>query len=460
MKARRPILWNQGLFVKPQHFQQNDMYFRSLLRPLESYMHPFFRGVCNLDIQEAALKNKSFDLLEGEFIFPDGTWVVLHDNALFNPRSFKEAWMEPEKPFKVYVGLRRWNHKGENVTFSNEEEVQKFSTRFISGSSIEEVSDLYQNAPSAQVKSLDYLVKIFWESELGDAGNFMFMPIAELIYNGQETVLSNNFFPPCVTIAGSRNLLQMVRTIRDHVLAKCHVLEEYKMPRGVQFQDLEPNYMSYFLVLTILNRYLPALNHIVETPHIHPWDLYGLLRALIGELSSFTDRIDATGCAREGVALVPPYDHENLGFCFGQAAILIDELLGSILVGAENIIRLVRDKNYFSARIGPEVLDSRNNFYLIVKSAIGKEQLRKEMQRLAKISSLGAMPTLIQRALPGMEMEEAAAAPPGVPRRQDSVCFKLNRNSEHGLEILRSQDICMYWNGAPEDLTAELVVVK
>jgi type VI secretion system protein ImpJ len=460
MKARKPILWNQGLFVKPQHFQQNDIYFQSLLRPLETYMHPFFWGVCKLNIQEAALKNKSFDLLEGEFIFHDGTWVILNDNALFQPRSFKDAWMEPEKPFKIYMGLRRWNHKGENVTFSNEGEIQKFSTRFVSGSGMDEVSDLYQNAPSAQVKSLDYLVKIFWEAELGDAGNFMFMPIAELNYNGQDIVLSNTFSPPCVTISGSRNLMQTVRTIRDHVLARCHVLEEYKIPKGVNIQDLEPNYMSYFLILTILNRYVPALNHIAETSHIHPWGLYGLLRGLVGELSSFTDRIDATGCAKEGVALVPPYDHENLGFCFGQVITLIDELLGSVLVGAENIIRLVRDKNYFSARIGPEILDTRNNFYLIIKSSIGKEQIRKETQRLAKVSSLGAIPTLIQRALPGMEMEEVAALPPGVPRRADSDCYKLNRNTDHGMEILRSQDICMYWNGAPEDLSAELVVVK
>ncbi len=130
MKARKPILWNQGLFVKPQHFQQNDIYFQSLLRPFQTYMHPFFWGVCKLNIQEAALKNKSFDLLEGEFIFHDGTWVILNENALFQPRSFKDAWMEPEKPFKVYAGLRRWNHKGENVTFSNGE-VQKFSTRFV-----------------------------------------------------------------------------------------------------------------------------------------------------------------------------------------------------------------------------------------------------------------------------------------------------------------------------------------
>ncbi|MEN6466458.1 MAG: type VI secretion system baseplate subunit TssK [Syntrophaceae bacterium] len=460
MKARKPILWNQGLFVKPQHFQQNDLYFQSLLRPLQTHLHPFFWGVCKLNIQDAALKNKSFDILEGEFIFHDGTWVILHDNALFQPRSFKDAWAEPEKPFKVYLGLRRWNHKGENATLSDEQDIQKFSTRFVSGNSLDEVADLYQSAPSAQVKSLDYMVKIFWEGELEDAGNFMFLPIAELVYNGQETVLSNKFVPPSVSIAGSRNLMQIVRTVRDNVLARCHILEEYKIPRGVQFQDLEPNYLSYFLALTILNRYVPALNHIAETPQIHPWDLYGLLRGLIGELSSFTDRIDATGCLKDGSSLLPPYDHENPGFCFGQALTLLQELLSSVLVGAEHIIRLVRDRNYFSARIGPEILDSRNKFYLLIRSSIGTEQIRNETQRLAKISSIGHIPTLIQRALPGLEMEEAPALPPGVPKRPDSVCFRLNRNSDQGMEILKSQDICMYWNGAPEDLTAELVVVK
>lgn len=460
MKARKPILWNQGLFVKPQHFQQNDLYFQSLLLPVQAHLHPFFWGACRLSIQEAALKNKSFDILEGEFIFPDGTWVVVNDNAVLQPRSFKDAWVDLEKPFKVYLGLRRWNHKGRNVTFPGDDEVQKASTRFITGNTLNEFEDIYQNAPAAQVKSLDYLLKIFWEGELEDAGHFMLFPLAELVYNGQDALVSSNFIPPLVSLAGSRSLMQVVKTMRDLVLAKCHVMEEYKIPKGVQVDGLEPNYMSYFLALIVLNRHVPVLNHIVETPQIHPWDLYCLLRQLIGELSSFTDRIDATGSASDGKPLVPSYDHENLGFCFSQVMLLLDELLGSILVGAENIIRLVRDRNYFSARIGPEVLDSRNNFYLIIRSSIGVEQIRRDSKRLAKISSLGAIPNLIQRALPGLELEEVAVPPPGVPRRPDSVCFKLNRSSEHGMEIQRSQDICMYWNGAPEDLSADLVVVK
>jgi len=31
MKPAKPVLWHQGLFLQPQHFQQFDLYVQSLL---------------------------------------------------------------------------------------------------------------------------------------------------------------------------------------------------------------------------------------------------------------------------------------------------------------------------------------------------------------------------------------------------------------------------------------------
>lgn len=461
MKSHKPIFWHQGLFVKPQHFQLNDLFHQSLLRPFQSQMHPFFWGVCRSKVQAAALKNFVFELIDGEFLFPDGAWVVIPENAVVQPRSFKNDWTDLEKPFRIYLGLRRWDRKGENATVLEGGEFQGVSTRFVCSNSPDEVPDLYQKGPEAAVKSLDFLVRVFWEGELEDAGNYMLIPFAQLEHNGKEPVLSQGFVPPVLTLSGSDNLMIMVRAIREQVVSRCHVLEEYKIPKGTQLSDLEPNYISYFLVLRSLNRYVPFLNHVTETPLAHPWDFYGFLRQLIGELSSFSDRVDCLGNLKDGSSLVPPYSHENIGLCIQEASTLLSELLGSILIGAENVIHLVKDGDYHSASLSPEVFDARNVFHLILRSSsTGAEQIKEQVQRRAKISSSELIPVLIKRALPGTELQEITVLPVGVPSRPDSAYYRLNRGDDHWLEIQKNQNICLYWNESPADLAAELVITK
>jgi len=90
MNANRPLFWHQGLLLQPHHFQQADFYFQSLLTPYYRFIQPYLWGTGELEIQESALGNRSFDLVSGEFLMPDKTHIVLPGNALVEPRSFDE----------------------------------------------------------------------------------------------------------------------------------------------------------------------------------------------------------------------------------------------------------------------------------------------------------------------------------------------------------------------------------
>jgi len=459
MEQRQPIFWYQGLFLQPQHFQQHDLYFQSLLYPFQVYQQPYFWGVCRMNILESALKNRMFEISMGEFVFPDGTWVVFPDNALIQPRSFKEFWSE-DKPLNVYLGLRKWRGIGENVSIlNNPDDVFTVSSRFVSNVDPRELKDIHHSGPPAQVKFMNYLLKVFWENEVEGAGDYDLMPIACLERERDDIRLSKRFVPPTVSISGSEVLLQMMKDMREQVTTRCHMLEEYKLPREIQSSDTGFNFMIYLLALRSLNRYVPLIHHITETP-VHPWNVYGLLRQLIGELSTFTDRVDALGKIRDGSALLPNYNHNNIGGCFREAQILIGELLNAITLGTENIIYLVRDGGYFKAPIPLETFDSRNVFYLVIRTSQDRNEVLDMLQHVAKVSSEEHMPTLIKRALPGIPLEYSLTPQPGLPKRPDSLYFKLDRGSNHWLEIQKGQNICIYWNEATEDTTVQLVVVK
>ncbi len=114
-------------------------------------------------------------------------------------------------------------------------------------------------------------------------------------------------------------------------------VEQYKNPAGLGSGDLDFTSTVFLLVLRTLNRYAPQLDHFAAAPHIHPWHAYGLLRQIIGELSSFSREMSALGEGPDGQKVLPDYDHENIGPCFEKAREIITNILDSLTAGPEFI---------------------------------------------------------------------------------------------------------------------------
>jgi len=284
MDTQRPLFWHQGLFLQPQHFQLLDLSFQSLLIPFNQFLQPYFWGVGEWEVQRGALANRTFNILKGEFLFPDGTYAAWPGNALIEARSFQEAWMEGGKPFTVYVGLKKFNYNGENVTILPKlENVAEVTTRFVTIADPEEVKDLHAGGPEGKVKRLYYVLKIFWETELAQLGDYILIPFAQLERVGAEIKLAEKFIPPALSLTSSETLQNMVREIRDQLAGRGHQLEEYKRERGIHTAEFGTRDMGYLLALRSLNRYIPMLVHFTEVPQVHPWLVYGILRQIVGE---------------------------------------------------------------------------------------------------------------------------------------------------------------------------------
>ena len=461
MISQKPLFWHQGLFLQPQHFQYLDLYFQSLLSSVLEYQHPYFWGVINMEVNESALENRSFELLKGKFLFQDGTGTVFPGNCVVQPRSFDEAWVEAEKPFTVFLGLRKFTQESQNVTvLPRLDDLSGINSRFVTTENPEEMIDMHRGGPAAQLKRMDHVLKIFWENELEGLNNYHLIPLAQLERDGKEIKLSRSFIPPTVFVSGSDELIKIIRDIRDQVTSRCRQLEEFKSPREIQSTDFESGYMIYLLALRSLNRFVPVLFHLTETPNIHPWALYGVLRQLIGELSTFSEELSATGELLDGTIVLPHYDHQNLWACFSAAYNLVGNLLNRIIIGPEHIIRLKRDGGYFAGEIPTNAFDSRNAFYLVIRTNVEPEKVLENIKTIAKLSSSEHIGTLISRALHGIKLEESHVPPPGLPRRQNSFYFKIDHYSSQWVDVQRSRNISLYWDTAPEDVMAEIVILR
>ncbi len=457
----KPLFWHQGLFLQPHHFQLNDVYTKSLMEPWYRFLAPHFWGAGSFDIDEAVLANNVFDIKTGEFIFPDNSHVILGENGLVRSRSFEAAWEDGGKPFMIYLGLKKWDITGENVAVLDDlTDLSHVSNRFASLGTPEQIEDLHGNGPAAEVRQMQFFVKIFWETEIDHQGDYHMLPIARLKRNLEEIILDRDFIPPCLTISGSDILSGIVKEIKDQLFSKTRQLEAVKRAKGVHTAQFGARDMVYMMALRSLNRYAPLLTHMTGTTQSQPWVIYGILRQIIGELSSFSADISANGELEDGTALVLEYDHKKLWSCFTSAQQLITRLLDGITAGPEYIIPLDFDGTYFAAELAPALFDGANQFYLVMESRQSPELIIESMAHIAKLSARESLPILIAQSLPGIRLQHLEAVPQELPRKADSSYFQLDHHGPQWDPVPGGNNMALYWDTAPEDLKVELMIVR
>ncbi len=456
----KQLFWHQGLFLQPQHFQRENLFFQSLLAPFHKFLQPFFWGTGDIEIQQSELNNFSFRLLKGEFLFPDNTHVVYPGNALVEPRTFNDAWVEGGKPFTVFVGIKKLSEVSENVTvLAKMENFQDVSTRFVTAENPEEVPDLYQGGTTAQVKNLLYLMKIFWETEKDQLGDYTLIPIAQIERSGEGVRLSEQFVPPCLAISSSELLQKLIKEVFDQISSRGHQLESYKRERGIHSAEFGARDMVYLLALRTIGRYVPVLSHLTESGQMHPWNVYAVLRQLIGELSSFSGQVNMTGELEDGTRLLADYDHQNLWDCFSSAQAVITRLLDEITAGPEYVIPLNYDGTYYIGELPPAVFEGRNRFYLTFETDEDPQAMLQSMESFAKLGSRESLPLLIARSLPGIKLEHLPTPPQELPRRAGSLYFQIDHHSDHWAQVQEGHNVALFWDTAPADLKVALMIV-
>ncbi|MBF0202332.1 MAG: type VI secretion system baseplate subunit TssK [Desulfamplus sp.] len=461
--CNRPILWNQGLFLQPHHFQQFDAYINALVTPHNLYHTPFFWGCGTVEIQATALGRRTLEVERCELIFQDGTWITFPGNAALMPRSFKNISfdVEGDRPFTVYLAIKKWElHRKNTSSTEPSDALDALGTRFVSSVEPEEVKDIHEGGEPASLRKMDYLVKIFWEDEIEKFPEYLAVPVAQLRLDADQVVLSKNFVPPLFRISSSDTLMQMLKNIREMVISRCRVFESYKFAQGFQSSDFDAHFIPHLLVLSTLNRALPSLNHMIEVAHIHPHAVYALLRAMVGDLSTFTDRINALGQMKDGTMLLPEYDHEALFKCFNEARQLIGELLQGVSLGGESIINLSREKGIFSCKIPFQEFGDGDLYFIVVRGADDTEKLISDFNNIVKIGTIENIDNMIARALPGVTLKHRLVPPPGMPRRPDVNYFRIDTKHNLWSEIKRSGTMALYWSNAPDDITMEMVISK
>jgi len=454
----QPIFWHHGMFLQPQHFQQSEEFITHQIDVLKKHVTPWMWGFTELNISVDSILSKRIELFEAQFLFDDGTFVDLNKNAYVATRTINASDIDPELPNTVYLAVKKASSFNANVTkIADISEATDVKTRFFTFINPTAISDRYVQGDEAETHELTLKLDIVLESEKSQYSEHALIPFAQIIMNGENLAYSSDYIPPCLSLDGSKKLLKQLTELKDELAGRAIQLKNGQAMLGSQ---VDANALRYRFSLQALSRYVPRLVHEVSTSKISPWTVYGGLRELCGEISTFSSDINLLGETSNGEQRLPNYTHLNAGECFSDARMLINQILNEISVGPQFLVEMSRVEQLFNAEVPKDFFEERADFYLILNSQTDWDSISQSFFTTAKLASKNTIDVLIERSLPGIGLIHSPTAPAGLPKKEGAHYVRINIHDDEWQAVERQQALSLHWDDAPEDLLVELVILK
>src|SRR5258708_8892655 len=117
MKRQPRVVWTKGMFLSPQHFQAQDLYFEDLIHSRFGASHFANYGVTDLQIDADSVANGLFKLTSARGVLPDGeSFDMSGSDELPASRQFAQHWPTHDETLDVYLSLPERRLNARNVT--------------------------------------------------------------------------------------------------------------------------------------------------------------------------------------------------------------------------------------------------------------------------------------------------------------------------------------------------------
>lgn len=207
MNTPLPIVWSEGLYMVPQHLQQQDRYFEHLVRARVSAVFKDCWGVINVSFDNLALQRGQVTIEAFEGVMPDGLPLDFTGStaALPPPRPFDDHFPPIKSSLDLFLGVPRPREGVANV--ANERDIRIRWYR-----AIRSTHDLLGEAEAQNIEFAQPSAVLLFEDEPREG--YDVVKIAEVIRTeGGTFALSDTYIAPCLRIATSPFLMSSLRRL-------------------------------------------------------------------------------------------------------------------------------------------------------------------------------------------------------------------------------------------------------
>lgn len=300
------------------------------------------------------------------------------------------------------------------------------------------------------------------QDEIAQLTGYTLLPIGRLRQGSSGIEWDSDYFPPSMTLKAVPWLWQRIDNLCLELTARLHQFEEFKRPPMMKTGELFERKDILLLTIRTLARYVIRLQHYKEAQDIHPWQIIGLLRELIAELTCFTDLCSFNGICQWDDTVAAGYDHHDIAASLTLCERNIMALLDNLMIRQDSIISFAKQsEGYFSADWLLEPQQKYVAIYLVMRSERFIEQeYAVPDDRLIKMVAKSQIDTIITRSLAGVRLHYQITPPQGLPKKINSRYFKVEEHSHEWEKIKNSGSIILHWPEAPEDLQIDLILAR
>jgi type VI secretion system protein ImpJ len=447
LKAIR-VLWGGGLFLRPQHFQQQALYIDNAIAGTLQSIQRHAWGVQRVDLDTGALQTGNIHLSALEVVFRDGTRFHAPDREpVPASRDLREV-PQVNVETTLYACLPALNPYGGNA--SNEEKTSMpHPARYRNAQKV--VTDLYSSAIETNLTLMSLDVRLMLHEENRDS--FDSVPIARLSKDASgHWKMIEEYLPPMVTVSASPPLRRMIRRLLDILIVKSEALSGTQRERAKNVMGYSSADIASFWLLHTVNSHFSLFSHLFDADPLHPEELYLALARLCGELLTFSTIYK--------LADVPAYYHEKLTETFPKLDKIIRELLDTVVSARYAIIPLDRPKPSFHiGRLESSTLVESADFYLSVRGDMPVTRIMEDVPMLYKVGSPDDVDKILHSAMRGVNLQPMQQTPTALPVHAGNHYFALEARGDIYTRMLQSRSICIYTPQSLSGLEIELIAV-
>lgn len=441
------VLWTEGMFLQPQHFQHAERIREARIGMRLQAHVPHGFGFTELQLNAEAVSNGVVSIVRCGGVMPDGTAIHTDAGDMARDRGFEGRMRPEQQSLDVYLALPLIVPGMDNAAADDGDRPHaRYRSRTAS------MFDEVEGGRKRDIVVGDHNLRILFEGE--SLENHTTLKAARLVRTADgSVVLDRSFVPPLLQIGASASVMSRLRALLETLLAKTVALSKTRreLPGGAaQFAS---GAFDSAMLLQVLNTHVPLLNHMHFAPTVHPHELFGLLTQLCGALCTFSTRIS--------IQQLPRYDHTGFGTVLDtfaamiQSVISIDTTAGCVPIPIEQV-----GTSTYACRIEDASILSSARFFLgIAGAAPDKELVVGTLQRV-KMCSRDRLELLIPSAMPGVGLMHVAAPPEELATKPGYIYFSVDQRGELWEGIRTSGTLAFYFPHNYPDLKIEMLALK
>lgn len=420
------VHWSEGMFLRPHHLQAGQRWLENVVRAGLDAARPYAWGFLSLDIADEPLEKFTVRLDSCVARLSDGTWLHVPENAVVEPLDIEAALDAARGPVDIFLGVPLMQAVRANTVSLEHPERTEGTPRFEPHAITRRDENTGENPQPVYVRRVR--ARLFAVG--ADMTGYETLRVGAIVRTdrpGAIPEVDERGAGPLLAIQADAGLSGMLSSMADQIEAKNEVLAREAREHRMLFTDGVAANTEHLLKLHALNEARSLFAALMQSPVLHPFDVFVTMARLIGHMSVFHDALTP--------ADVPRYDHDRPGDSLFAMKARIEVLLDAMRPMAYVARPFVRKRDNQN-REGLEVeLDRKwidDNLDLFVgfnSDEMDVNELERHIygKLNLKLASPTRAPRIANIAVRGLKLDVKEVPAGTLPRRQGLHYFRISK---------------------------------